>query len=82
MSPSLSRLANSLPFAKVLRQLEQEMETVVKVIKPGPLGVVEHKFTAQEIYKARDTVSRAIQNWQKNASIERNSPIMKDFIEM
>ncbi|RYR01836.1 hypothetical protein Ahy_B06g080696 isoform B [Arachis hypogaea] len=49
LSPSPSR-----------RQLEQEMETVIKVLQPGPLKIIEHKFSAEEIRKANDTVSKAI----------------------
>lgn len=62
------------------RQLEQQMETVVKVLKPGPLGITEHKFSAEEIDKANDTVKRAVQNWQRNAVMERKSPFLKDYI--
>ncbi|KAG9157966.1 hypothetical protein Leryth_000149 [Lithospermum erythrorhizon] len=56
------------------------METVFKVAKPGPLGVLENKFSAEEIAKAKSTASSAIENWQKNASIEKNYPTMKEFI--
>ncbi|GJX77111.1 hypothetical protein Tco_0323922 [Tanacetum coccineum] len=41
-------------------QAEQEMETVVKVLQPGPLGIIEHKFSAEEIDKANATVKRLI----------------------
>nr|GEU69542.1 Gag-Pol polyprotein [Tanacetum cinerariifolium] len=41
-------------------QAEQEMETVVKVLQPGPLGIIEHKFSAEEIEKANATVKRAV----------------------
>lgn len=56
------------------------METVVKVLQPGPLGIIEHKFSAEEIHKANATVKRAVNNWRRNANIEKNSPILKDFI--
>ncbi|KAK5774358.1 hypothetical protein PVK06_042213 [Gossypium arboreum] len=36
-------------------QLEQEMETVIKVLQPGPLGIIEHKFSAEEIREANAT---------------------------
>lgn len=62
------------------RQLEQQMETVVKVLKPGPLGITEHKFSAEEIDKANATVKRAVQNWQRNAVMERKRPFLKDYI--
>ncbi|GJZ21150.1 hypothetical protein Tco_0558189 [Tanacetum coccineum] len=61
-------------------QAEQEMETVVKVLQPGPLGIIEHKFSAEEIDKANATVKRAVMNWKRNAIIERNRPILKDYI--
>ncbi|KAJ0758453.1 hypothetical protein HanLR1_Chr04g0150611 [Helianthus annuus] len=56
------------------------METVVKVLQPGPLGIVEHKFSAVEIEKANATVKRAVENWKRIAIIERNRPILKDYI--
>ncbi|RDX64753.1 hypothetical protein CR513_56656, partial [Mucuna pruriens] len=36
-------------------KVEQEMETVIKVLQPGPLGIIEHKFSADEIRKANAT---------------------------
>lgn len=62
------------------RQAEQEMETVVKVLQPGPLGIIEHKFSAEEIEKAKATVKRAVENWKRNAIVERNRPILKDYV--
>lgn len=62
------------------RQAEQEMETVVKVLQPGPLGIIEHKFSAEEIEKAKATVKRAVGNWKRNAIVERNRPILKDYV--
>lgn len=56
------------------------METVVKVLQPGPLGITEHKFSAEEIAKANSTVKKAVENWKRNAIIERNRPLLKDFI--
>ncbi|TXG50331.1 hypothetical protein EZV62_022855 [Acer yangbiense] len=35
------------------------METVVKILQPGPLGIIEHKFSAEEIHQANATVLRA-----------------------
>ncbi|KAL2535327.1 Uncharacterized protein Fot_16718 [Forsythia ovata] len=81
MPLSLSRLGQSLPFSRFVRQLEQDMETVVKVLQPGPLGIIEHKFTAEEIHSANSTVKRAVENWRRNAYIEQNRPFMKDFID-
>lgn len=52
------------------RQLEQEMETVINVLQPGPLGIVEHKFSSEEIREANATVKRAVENWRRNANLE------------
>lgn len=56
------------------------METVIKVLQPGPLGIVEHKFSVDEIREANATVQRAVMNWQRNANIEHRNGILKDFI--
>lgn len=80
MAFSLKKLTNFLPFSGLLRNLENDMETVVKVLQPGPLGIIEHKFSAEEIHKANATVRRAVNNWRRNANIELHSPILKDFI--
>ncbi|MCD7466919.1 hypothetical protein HAX54_004011 [Datura stramonium] len=82
MTVSLSKIGNVLPFSRLLRQLELDMETVVKVLQPGPLGIVEHKFSAEEIQKASDTVKQAVSNWRRQANIEKHSPIMEDFIDV
>ncbi|XP_062023283.1 uncharacterized protein LOC133739515 isoform X1 [Rosa rugosa] len=63
------------------RQLEHEMETVVTVLQPGPLGIVEHKFSAEEIRKANATVQRAVQKWQQNAILEKRSRILEEYIQ-
>lgn len=52
------------------RQLEQEMETVIAVLQPGPLGIVEHKFSSEEMREANATVKRAVENWRRNANLE------------
>lgn len=56
------------------------METVVTVLQPGPLGILEHKFSAEEILKANATVERAVQNWRRNAILEKRSGILEDYI--
>ncbi|KAM3248782.1 hypothetical protein P3L10_010551 [Capsicum annuum] len=81
MTISLSKIGKVLPFSRLFRQLELDMETVVKVLQPGPLGIVEHKFSAEEIQKASDTVKQAVSNWRRHANTEKHSPIMKDFID-
>ncbi|KAF3436397.1 hypothetical protein FNV43_RR23489 [Rhamnella rubrinervis] len=79
MPASFSGLGNLLP-SRLFRQLEQEMETVIKVLQPGPLGIIEHKFSAEEIREANATVHRAVANWRRNANLEQKNPILKDYI--
>ncbi|KAG5567685.1 hypothetical protein RHGRI_003030 [Rhododendron griersonianum] len=57
-------------FIDMLLQLEQEMETVIAVLQPGPLGIVEHKFSSEEMREANATVKRAVENWRRNANLE------------
>ncbi|XP_050236031.1 uncharacterized protein LOC126686053 [Mercurialis annua] len=80
MRISFSGLTKSLPFSRIFRELEEEMETVVKVLQPGPLGIVEHKFSDEEIREAKATVNRAVINWQRNANLEHRNGILRDFI--
>ncbi|XP_021612006.1 uncharacterized protein LOC110614693 isoform X4 [Manihot esculenta] len=81
MRVSFSGLGNALPFSRIFRQLEQEMETVIKVLQPGPLGIVEHKFSSEELKEANATVHKAVENWRRNANLEHRNDILKDFIE-
>eukprot|EP01018_Ginkgo_biloba_P008745 Gb_23223 [translate_table: standard] len=48
-----------------LRKLEQDMETVINVLQPGPLGIIEHKFSNKEIVEARAATDEAIENWRQ-----------------
>ncbi|KAG6593168.1 hypothetical protein SDJN02_12061, partial [Cucurbita argyrosperma subsp. argyrosperma] len=75
-----SRLGNSIPFSGLFRQLEQEMETVIRVLQPGPLGIIEHKFSAEEIRRAQATVREAVNNWRRNTSIEKQSSVSSNRI--
>ncbi|KAK1281193.1 hypothetical protein QJS04_geneDACA004798 [Acorus gramineus] len=61
------------PISRLFRQFEQEMETVINVLQPGPLGVVEHKFSEAEVVEARATVRRAVENWRRNTALEKAS---------
>lgn len=63
------------------RQLEQEAETVVRVLQPGPLGIIEHKFSAKEINEANATVRRAVEAWRRSAELEKRNPFLRDYIE-
>ncbi|KAH7517116.1 uncharacterized protein LOC107406884 [Ziziphus jujuba] len=80
MPTYFSGLGNFLP-SRLFRQFEQELETVVKVLQPGPLGIVEHKFSAEEVREANATVCRAVSNWRRNANLEQKNPILKDYIQ-
>ncbi|GMN38099.1 hypothetical protein TIFTF001_007339 [Ficus carica] len=77
---SAAGLRNFLPFSKLFRQLEQEVETVVNVLQPGPLGIIEHKFSAEEIHKANATVHVAVENWRRNATLEQRTGVLNDYI--
>ncbi|KAJ6401090.1 ZINC METALLOPROTEINASE AUREOLYSIN [Salix viminalis] len=81
MRISLSGLRNAFPLSRLARQLEQEMETVVKVLQPGPLGIVEHNFSAVEMGQANDIVRTAVDNWRRNANLEKRSSVLGDFIQ-
>ncbi|KAK7337408.1 hypothetical protein VNO77_17980 [Canavalia gladiata] len=72
---------SSLSFSGLIRQVEQEMETVIKVLQPGPLGIVEHKFSAEEIRKANATVSKAVANWRRNAILEDKNNVLKGYVQ-
>ena len=57
------------------------METVIKVLQPRPLGIIEHKFLAEEISRANATVAKEVANWRRNAMLEdNNNHILKDYI--
>ncbi|KNA07438.1 hypothetical protein SOVF_171890 [Spinacia oleracea] len=77
---SFTKIGKSLPFSGILRKLEQDVETVIRVLQPGPVGIVEHKFTDKEIHEANAMVRRAVVNWQRRAKLEK-SGILKDYIE-
>ena len=49
------------------------METVVNVLQPGPLGIIEHKFSAAEVNEAKLSVDHAVSTWQKNSALEKLS---------
>ncbi|XP_062231237.1 uncharacterized protein LOC133928773 [Phragmites australis] len=66
----LRLLPRRLP--QLIRQMEQDVETVIHVLQPGPIGIVEHKFTDAEILEAGATVRRAVDNWRRNWILERN----------
>ena len=54
---------------------------MVKVLQPGPLGIVEHNFSAVEMGQANDIVRTAVDNWRRNANLEKRSSVLGDFIQ-
>ncbi|EES17629.1 hypothetical protein BDA96_09G027100 [Sorghum bicolor] len=66
----LPLLPQRLP--QIIRQVEQDVETVIHVLQPGPIGIVEHTFADAEIFEARATLKRAVDNWRMNWTLERN----------
>ncbi|KAL0921945.1 hypothetical protein M5K25_005898 [Dendrobium thyrsiflorum] len=72
--PRLS-FATNLP--KLLRQLEHDVEAVINVLQPGPLGIIEHKFSAEEVRKAKATAEQAIKNWKMNVTLENKNHFIK-----
>ena len=50
---------------------------VVKVLQPGRLGIVEHKFSAEEIQEAKTTVERSIENWRRIAALEKHGHVVR-----
>ncbi|MCL7021834.1 hypothetical protein MKW94_023391 [Papaver nudicaule] len=71
MSAPFSRLANFKPISRLFRQVEQEMETVIGVLQPGYLGITEHKFSTEEVRRAQSAVEKAVENWKRNAYMEK-----------
>uniref|UniRef100_A0A7N0SY41 Uncharacterized protein n=1 Tax=Kalanchoe fedtschenkoi TaxID=63787 RepID=A0A7N0SY41_KALFE len=78
---SFSKLGSLLPFSRLLRQVENDIETVVRVLQPGPLGIIEHKFSAEEIRNASATVEKAVANWRRAAILEQRNGALKNYIE-
>ncbi|KAJ0254992.1 hypothetical protein HA466_0098160 [Hirschfeldia incana] len=77
---SIYRIAKALPFSGLFRQLEKEAETVISVLQPGPLGIIEHKFTAREILQAKATVCRSVENWRRHSQLDHTNGVLNHFI--
>ncbi|XP_020573486.1 uncharacterized protein LOC110019937 isoform X2 [Phalaenopsis equestris] len=73
-----SKLPLAANLSKLLRQLEHDVETVINVMQPGPLGIIEHRFSAEEVRKAKATAERAVNNWKMNASLGNKSHLKKN----
>ncbi|XP_068663496.1 uncharacterized protein [Aristolochia californica] len=71
------RMGSPLRLSGLFRQVEQDIETVIHVLNPGPVGILEHKFSAAEISEAKATVKRAVENWLRNSQLERSDPVPK-----
>lgn len=48
-----------------LRQRERELEEVIEVLRPGPLGAVAQRFSREELFQADADVARASLTWQQ-----------------
>ncbi|PKU68470.1 hypothetical protein MA16_Dca016828 [Dendrobium catenatum] len=57
--------------------LEHDVEAVINVLQPGPLGIIEHKFSAEEVRKAKAIAEQAIKNWKRNAYLENKNHFNK-----
>ena len=53
---------------------------MINVLQPGPLGIIEHKFTAQEIREAKAAVSTAVENWRRHSKLDHANGVLNDFI--
>lgn len=51
--------------------MEQDVETVINVLQPGPLGIIEHKFSAAEVNEAKAAVERAVLSWRQSTALEK-----------
>ncbi|KAH7332475.1 hypothetical protein KP509_20G089400 [Ceratopteris richardii] len=47
-----------------LRQFERDLGRVIDVLKPGPLGILEQKFSNEEIAKAYNEAEQAVLKWK------------------
>ncbi|KAG9443721.1 hypothetical protein H6P81_015061 [Aristolochia fimbriata] len=74
-------LESPLRLAGLFRQVEQDIETVIHVLNPGPVGILEHKFSSAEISTAKAAVNRAVENWRRNSQLERRNPVLNDAQE-
>ncbi|XP_078440533.1 zinc metalloproteinase aureolysin [Wolffia australiana] len=68
---SVLRLPRPSEISKIIRKVEQDVETVINVLQPGPLGIIEHKFSASEVTEAKSLVDRAILNWKRNSALAK-----------
>lgn len=46
------------------RQFERDLGKVIDVLQPGPLGIIEHKFSDAETAKARQNAESAVRRWK------------------
>ncbi|KAH7681697.1 hypothetical protein IHE45_05G073100 [Dioscorea alata] len=74
---SFLRLPSPTHLSHIFRQLEQDVETVINVLQPGPLGIVEYKYSATEVQAGKDTIHRTVETWRKNAALERSLQVHK-----
>jgi hypothetical protein len=46
---------------------------VIDVLQPGPLGILEQKFSNEDISRAKTAVEEAVQTWKYNANCRKPS---------
>ena len=51
----------------IFRTFEQDLAKVIDVLQPGPLGILEHKFSNEDISRAKNAVEEAVQTWKYKA---------------
>ncbi|KAJ7525226.1 hypothetical protein O6H91_17G043200 [Diphasiastrum complanatum] len=68
MQGNIWRIASGV--VSYLRKREREVEKVIEVLRPGPLGIVEQKFSEADITTARNAVVRACENWRNAARLK------------
>ncbi|CAK9238177.1 unnamed protein product [Sphagnum jensenii] len=54
-----------LVISRLRIQQMLQVEKVVKVLKPGPVGVKEHKYSDGELKAARAVAEKAKENWSQ-----------------
>ncbi|BBN09549.1 hypothetical protein MPTK1_4g20640 [Marchantia polymorpha subsp. ruderalis] len=71
---AIGRIVNEMAriASSALRHQERHVERVIEVLVPGPLGIVEHKFSHGELQSARAEVARAVERWKLGANRRSN----------
>ncbi|KAG6549241.1 hypothetical protein Mapa_009227 [Marchantia paleacea] len=67
---AISRILNEMArlASSALRRQERHVERVIEVLIPGPLGIVEHRFSHEELQSARAEAARATERWKQGVN--------------